>query len=69
MIIVGIPPAKNGIYVAFVESKLPGLPFRERILLMYVDEIWSYPGSSVNYRGEVYGWIGPLPALRVQEGS
>lgn len=57
-------PQENGMYVAYVDSDLPHLRFAARKLLMYVNGKWSYPGSSINFRGEIYGWIGPLPALR-----
>lgn len=61
-------PEATGMYVAYIESGGINIPFAERKIMYYDADIrkWGYPGSSVNYRGTVYGWIGPLPAMRVE---
>lgn len=57
-------PIENGLYVAYVNPDID-LPFAEKKLLTYVDGDWGYLGSDQIYRGHVYGYIGPLPALRL----
>ena len=34
------------------------------IFLMWFNGRWSYLSSDQNFRGEVHGWIGPLPRLK-----
>lgn len=58
-------PISNGMYVAYVEGPLKN--FLKKELLMWVQNKWSYPSSDQNYRGQIYGWIGPLPALKIEE--
>jgi hypothetical protein len=52
-------------YVAYVDGILEG--FTNKILLMYVEGIWSYPSSDQQYRGKVYGYIGTLPTPKIKE--
>lgn len=59
-------PAQNGLYVAYVDPDMD-VPFSAKLLLMWMDGRWGYPGSDQNYRGTVYGWVGPLPAMRLSE--
>ena len=61
---LGIPAAK-GLYVAYVNDDC-NMPTAKRILLMYVDR-WCYPLSDQNYRGHVYGWVGPLPIMKLED--
>jgi hypothetical protein len=53
-------------YVAYVDPDMD-VPYAKKLLLMWIDGQWGYPGSSANYRGPVYGYIGPLPAMRLEE--
>lgn len=59
----GNPPI-NGMYVAYVDPDMR-IPFAKKMLLMWIDGQWGYPGSFAHYRGPVYGYIGPLPAMRL----
>ena len=61
----GDAPTKNGMYVAFVNPKM-SIHWAERMLLMFIDGKWGYRDSDQNYRQHVYGWIGPLPAMRLE---
>jgi hypothetical protein len=59
-------PEEPGLYVAYVRSGFT-TSYAEKMLLMNIDGRWGYPSSDQNYRGEVLGWIGPLPAMRINE--
>jgi len=52
-------PVEEGLYVTFVDALIE--KNTQRILLLYVQGLWGYPGSDQLYRGKIYGWIGPLP--------
>lgn len=68
---VGIPigagkPGVHGLYVAYVnDEQLPN--YAKRAFLMWHDGRWSYPGSDQFYRGHVYQWVGPFPALKLED--
>lgn len=52
-------PTENGVYACRVpRGNVPGL--YEDEFLMWYDGQWGYLGSDQRYRGEVFGWIGPL---------
>lgn len=59
-------PSENGLYVAYVDPRLD-IPFADKKLMVYLDGEWSHMGSPEKYRGTVYGWIGPLPAMRLED--
>ena len=61
----GNPPV-NGIYVAYVDDPHIEL-WAARELLQWHDGRWSYRMSTQFYRGHVYGWIGPLPAMSLSD--
>ena len=63
----GTPPA-NGMYVAFVNGEYIET-YAARELLMWINGQWGYRKSAERYRGHVYGWIGPLPALPLTDGG
>lgn len=58
-------PESNGVYVAYVDHENGG-KFAAKIILVFQDGEWYYLGSDQRYRGEVHGWIGPLPSLRFE---
>ena len=58
-------PTEPGLYVAYINGKFPNTA--EKKLLLYANGVWIYPGSPEKYREQVYGWIGPLPALFLQD--
>ena len=61
-------PSAVGVYACRVPSdSIPG--FYEDKFLMWMSNVWSYPGSDSRYRGEVVGWIGPLQRRMVSQGS
>lgn len=62
----GRQPPKTGLYVAYVHEY--PVPYANKIILFYDKDWnrWGYPTSDQNYRGHVYGWIGPLPALKIE---
>lgn len=62
-------PEKSGLYVAYTNG--PVSTRADRILLMYDVGMmtWFYPMSDVRYRDHVYGCVGPLPILRLTEGT
>lgn len=57
-------PKCPGLYVAYIDS-LYNIPFASKVLLVWDGNVWGYPSSPENYRDEVYGFIGPLPAMRL----
>lgn len=61
-------PTQNGLYVAYVnDTVMPATAIAaERMLLMWHDSAWFFRLSDQKYRGYVYGWIGPLPVLRLE---
>jgi hypothetical protein len=61
----GTPP-QPGLYVAYVDDNVPS-GFAARRILMWHEGRWWYPHSDQFYRGCVYQWIGPLPALRLED--
>jgi len=59
-------PPERGTYVAYVNDE--GLVrFAGRKMLNWDGQKWSYPMSDQRYRDHVYGWIGPLPAMRLED--
>lgn len=57
-------PLKNGHYICWVDQK--GLPYANKLFLIWHDGRWSYPSSDQFYRGHVYQFMGPLPALKLE---
>ncbi len=58
----GDTPTYSGQYVAYVKSNSPEI--LDKKILTYIDGIWSHPGSDQKFRGAVYGFVGPLPAIK-----
>lgn len=61
-------PTINGMYVAYVHPDVT-IPYAKKEFLIWIDNRWGYCGSDQWYRGKVYGWIGPLPALKFNPGE
>lgn len=59
-------PITVGAYVAYVNDDLV-TRFAKRTLLFWDGQRWGYPMSDQRFRGHVYQWIGPLPALKLEE--
>lgn len=58
----GDRPDRQGSYVAYVPlSRAGGLTVCDRVLLTYVGGRWGYPASDQRFRGEILGYVGPLP--------
>jgi hypothetical protein len=62
----GCDPDQVGIYVAYVNDEYLK-NFAQKKFLFWTGSRWGYPMSDQNYRGHVYGWIGPLPAMRLED--
>lgn len=60
----GVKPPSDGLYVAYVNDEHVQR-YAKKMLLSYEKawDRWSYPDADARYRGHIYGWIGPLPAL------
>ena len=58
-------PTKQGMYIIYEGDSFPGLPHKQ--LMMWINNRWGYPSSTENYRGNVLGWIGPLPTPTLEE--
>jgi hypothetical protein len=63
----GMRPPTSGLYVAYIRDA--PVPYANKIILFYEKEWdrWSYPMADARYRGHIYGWIGPLPALKIAD--
>lgn len=59
-------PGETGLYVAYVDSDMARVS-AERKLLFWLNGKWGYPMSDQNFRGHVYGCIGPLPIMRLED--
>lgn len=63
----GLPP-KEGSYVVYVNDDVaPSMPVASRAIMQWSEGRWWYPMSTQAYREHVYGWIGPLPVLRLED--
>lgn len=58
-------PTEPGAYVAYVNGLMPKVA--DRVILHWDGEHWCHPWSDQKYRGHVYGWIGPLPVMQLEE--
>lgn len=62
----GNKPMLSGLYVAYVNG--PVTVSADRVLLMYMrDQGWYYPHSDQKYRDTIYGFVGPLPVLKLED--
>ena len=61
----GAPPTK-GSYIAYVDQDVPSR-FAKRIFLIWDGQRWFYFMSDQRHRAFVYGWIGPLPAMKLYD--
>lgn len=57
-------PVRPGLYVAWVNSNVTHR-WAEKIFLTWTGH-WAFPLSDQFYRGHVYQWLGPLPALELE---
>ena len=56
-------PSRTGVYACRVRiDYAPDL--LEDIFLMWFEDRWWYCRSDQRYRGEVLGWLGPLPRTK-----
>lgn len=63
----GKPPCR-GSFVAYIDDfEAPKGRYAKRALMQWDGSAWSFPFSSVNYRGTVYGWTGPLQAMELED--
>ena len=56
-------PQDTGVYACRVDDP-HGRGLVVDIFLMWFNGRWCYLNSDQFFRGEVHGWIGPLPRLR-----
>jgi hypothetical protein len=56
-------PEETGVYAVRVDHpKIVNLVVDA--FLMWYEGHWYYLGSDQQHRGEVHGWVGPLPRIR-----
>lgn len=59
------PPITPGLYLIYTDPDLD-VPFAKRTLMMWTAEKrWGYLSSDQYFRGHVYGWFGPIPAMKL----
>lgn len=56
-------PQQTGVYACRIDDPR-GSGLVVDIFLSWFNGQWSYLGSDQRFRGEVHGWIGPLPRLK-----
>lgn len=56
-------PSDSGLYVVYTDPEVK-IPWAKRLLLMWYDGVWSYPGSDQKFRGNVYGCL-RVPAMEL----
>lgn len=61
----GNRPAVPGSYVAYINGPNPN--FAERKILFWDGKRWSYPFSDQYFRCHVYGYIGPLAPMKLED--
>lgn len=64
---VGERPAESGVYACRVQSDV-GPSWLEDKFLLWDGQSWWHLRSSIQYRDDVIGWIGPLQR-RLGEGG
>lgn len=57
-------PDHIGVYACRVDDLQMGHPFQKDVFLMWMDGRWSYLGSDQRFRGDVYGFVGPIPRTK-----
>lgn len=55
-------PEQSGLYVVYIDSDMT-TKWADRKLMMWHDNVWTYPMSDQRFRGHVYECLGPLPAM------
>lgn len=61
-------PLETGLYLVYVDYPYTS-NFADKRLLLWHDGYWMHKSSDQLYRGEVYGWIGPIPAMKFSEND
>lgn len=59
-------PTENGTYVAYIRHEFVA-KYSDKLLLMWINGKWGHRMSDQWYRGEVLGWVGPLPAATISQ--
>jgi hypothetical protein len=61
-------PTIDGIYACRVDHPdMPGF-HTDRFLQLHKGR-WGYPGSDQRFRGEIHGWVGPIPRTRTAKAG
>ena len=59
-------PVANGVYVAYVDSRVcKDFPHPDKVFLAWNDGYWYQRGCTEKYKATVHGWIGPMPTERI----
>lgn len=60
-------PPRNGLYVVYVNDTVDKRAMAaQRRFLMWFDGEWNYCMSDQRFRGHVYGWVGPIPIMKLE---
>ncbi len=60
-------PSKNGVYVAYVSPRMELSIWPDKMFLSWYENQWYHTGSDQKYRDTVYGFLGPLPSMRMRD--
>lgn len=61
----GTPP-RNGLYVVYTDELGAREQYAQRRFLRWADREWLYCLSDKPFAGQVYGWVGPIPKMRLE---
>lgn len=57
-------PTQTGVYACRVPDAEMGPPFCKDVFLLWIEGCWNYLGSAARYRGDVLGFVGPIPRTK-----
>lgn len=57
---------QKGLYVCYINHEFSE-NLTDRVLLMWDGDYFYYRGSDIKYRSHIYGAVGPLPVLKLED--
>jgi len=64
------PPPQNGQYIGYITSEYgEEFPFADKEILTFIDGHWYRRHSEFKIRDKVFGWIGPIPAMKINDNT
>jgi hypothetical protein len=60
-------PPQDGLYVVYIDGGMPDIPYADKRFLTWSKGRWWYTMSDQQYRLPTYGWIGPIPGMKLED--